>query len=132
MSVTYNESAKVIEIKDGLKTHLFLMKFVMIVTLTNALLNISNAQIPFGFMKALWLVLGMISVVVLHKYIFKKSGSEKIPIDQIKGLSESVFLGRKKYFMALQNGKQRDLLAIKSDAEFTQVRKLFSKNGLPT
>jgi hypothetical protein len=50
MSVTYNESkAKVI--KDGLKTHL-LMKFVMIVTL-QCPLNISNAQIPFGFMKVM-------------------------------------------------------------------------------
>jgi hypothetical protein len=45
-------------------------------------------------MKGLWLVLGMISVVILHKYIFKKSGSEKIPVDQIKG-NESTFLGRK-------------------------------------
>jgi hypothetical protein len=32
--------------------------------------------------------------------------------------------------MVLQNGKQRDLLTIKSDAEFTQIRKLLSKNGL--
>ena len=83
-------------------------------------------------MKILWLVLGMLSVVILHKYIFKKTGSEKIPADQLKGISESVFLGRKKYFIVLQNGKQRDLLAVKSDAELAQVRKLFTKNGLPT
>ena len=130
MSVTYNELTKSVAIKDGLKSHLFLMKFVMVLTLINALLNISNGQIAFGFMKALWLVIGMFSVVILHKYIFKKSGSEKIPADQIKGLSESVFLGRKKYFIILQNGKQRDLLAVKSDAEFVQVRKLFTKNGI--
>lgn len=130
MSVTYNELTKSVAIKDGLKSHLFLMKFVMILTLINALLNISNGQIAFGFMKALWLVIGMFSVVILHKYIFKKSGSEKIPADQIKGLSESVFLGRKKYFIVLQNGKQRDLLSVKSDAEFVQVRKLFTKNGI--
>ncbi len=130
MSVTYNELTKSVAIKDGLKSHLFLMKFVMILTLINALLNISNGQIAFGFMKALWLVIGMFSVVILHKYIFKKSGSEKIPADQIKGLSESVFLGRKKYFIILQNGKQRDLLSVKSDAEFVQVRKLFTKNGI--
>tara|TARA_R110002126_G_scaffold53890_1_gene145951 strand:+ start:521 stop:916 length:396 start_codon:yes stop_codon:yes gene_type:complete len=130
MSVTYNELTKSVAIKDGLKSHLFLMKFVMILTLINALLNISNGQIAFGFMKALWLVIGMFSVVILHKYIFKKSGSEKIPADQIKGLSESVFLGRKKYFIILQNGKQRDLLSVKSDAEFAQVRKLFTKNGI--
>ncbi|MBX9888215.1 MAG: hypothetical protein K2Y30_09815 [Flavobacteriaceae bacterium] len=130
MSVTYNELTKSVAIKDGLKSHLFLMKFVMVLTLINALLNISNGQIAFGFMKALWLVIGMFSVVILHKYIFKKSGSEKIPADQIKGLSESVFLGRKKYFIILQNGKQRDLLSVKSDAEFVQVRKLFTKNGI--
>ena len=132
MSITYNEATKAIEIKDGLKNHLFLMKFLMIVILINALLNISNAQVAFGFMKALWLFIGMFAVVILHKYIFKKSGSETIPADQIKGLSESVFLGRKKYFIVLQNWKQRDLLAVKSDAELAQVRKLFTKNGLPT
>ena len=130
MSVTYNELTKSVAIKDGLKSHLFLMKFVMVLTLINALLNISNGQVAFGFMKALWLVIGMFSVVILHKYIFKKSGSEKIPADQIKGLSESVFLGRKKYFIILQNGKQRDLLSVKSDAELAQVRKLFMKNGI--
>ena len=132
MSVTYNEVAKAIEIKDGLKSHQFLMKFLMIILLINAILNLSNDKIAFGFMKVLWLVLGMFAVVILHKYIFKKTGSEKIPADQIKGLGESVFLGRKKYFIVLQNGKQRDLLAVKSDAEMAQVRKLFTKNGLPT
>ena len=132
MNVTYNEAAKAIEIKDGLKSHQFLMKIMMIILLINAILNLSNDKIAFGFMKVLWLVLGMFAVVILHKYIFKKTGSEKIPADQIKGLSESVFLGRKKYFIVLQNGKQRDLLAVKSDAEMAQVRKLFTKNGLPT
>ncbi|MDG2433545.1 hypothetical protein [Flavobacterium sp.] len=132
MSVTYNEAVKAIEIKDGLKSHQFLMKVLMIILLINAILNLSNDKIAFGFMKVLWLVLGMFAVVILHKYIFKKTGSEKIPADQIKGLSESVFLGRKKYFIVLQNAKQRDLLAVKSDAELAQVRKLFTKNGIPT
>ena len=132
MSFTCNEATKVIEIKDGLKNHLFLMKFLMIVISINALLNISNGLVAFGFMKALWLFIGMVSVVILHKYIFKISGSEKMAYDQIKGLSERVFLGRKKYFIVLQNGKQRDLMGVKSDTEFAQLRKLFTKNGLPT
>jgi hypothetical protein len=102
----------------------------MILALINALLNISNGQVAFGFMKGLWLVLGMISVVILHKYIFKKSGSEKIPIDQIKGINESTFLGRKRYFIVLKNGKHRDLLEVKTDAQFTAVRKLLVKNGI--
>lgn len=130
MNVTYNESTKSIEIKDGLKSHLFAIKFLMIITLINALLNLSNGQIAFGFMKAIWLVLGMVSVVVLHKYIFKKSGIEKIPISQIKGLDQRISFGRKKYFIALQNGKLRDLTEVKSDLDFTKVQKLFTKNGL--
>jgi hypothetical protein len=130
MSVTYNQATKTIDIKDGLKSHLFLMKFMLIVLFINAVLNLSNGQVAFGFMKALWLVLGMVSVVILHNYIFKKSGSDKIPLNRIKGLNESVFLGRKKYFILLQNGKQRDLLAVKSDDEFAKVQKLFAKNGI--
>jgi hypothetical protein len=73
-----------------------------------------------------------VAAVILQKYIFKKTGSKKSfrSLIKLKRLSESVFLGRKKYFIVLQNGKQRDLLAVKSDAEFVQVRKLLRKTEL--
>jgi hypothetical protein len=130
MNINYNESKKSIEIKDGLKNYVFLLNFLMILNLLNALLNLSDVEASFGFMKMIWLVLGVVSIVILYNSIFKKSTREKIPIDQIKGLNQRVFLGRKKYFIELKNGKTRDLLEVKSESEFTKLRTMFTKNGI--
>ncbi|NRS88738.1 hypothetical protein HNQ02_001656 [Flavobacterium sp. 7E] len=131
MNINYNEVDKTIEIKDGLKSHLFLMKLLMIVTLTNSVLNLYDLNTEnFGFVTILWLVLGIVSIIFLYQFIVKRSGSEKIPIDQIKGLNERVFSGRKKYFITLKNGKTRDLLAVKSESDRKQLDKMFKKNGI--
>lgn len=130
MNINYNESKKSIEIKDGLKNYVFLLNFLMILNLLNAILNLSDVEASFGFMKMIWLVLGVVSIVILYNSIFKKSTREKIPIDQIKGLNQRIFLGRKKYFIELKNGKTRDLLEVKSESEFTKLRTMFTKNGI--
>ena len=130
MNINYNESNKSIEIKDGLKNYVFLLNFLMVLNLLNAILNLSDIKASFGFMKIIWLVLGVVSIVILYNSIFKKSTREKIPIDQIKGLNQRIFLGRKKYFIELKNGKTRDLLEVKSESEFTKLRTMFTKNGI--
>ncbi|MEZ7505648.1 hypothetical protein [Flavobacterium sp. Arc2] len=130
MNIKYNESNKSIEIKDGLKNYAFLINFLMVLNLLNAILNLSDVKASFGFMKIIWLVLGVVSIVILYNSIFKKSTREKIPADQIKGLNKRIFLGRKKYFIELKNGKTRDLLEVKSELEFTKLSKMFTKNGI--
>jgi hypothetical protein len=106
MNINYNKSNKSIEIKDALKIISFQLadgvksgecdsKFI-------------RCKASFGFMKIIWLILGTISIVILYNSILK-TGMDKIPIDQIKGLNQRV-LGRKKYFIELKNGKTRDLL----------------------
>ncbi|CAM2849833.1 hypothetical protein [Flavobacterium frigoris] len=130
MNINYNESNKSIEIKDGLKNYVFLLNFLMVLNLLNAILNLSDIKASFGFMKIIWLVLGVVSIVILYNSIFKKSTREKIPIDQIKGLNQRIFLGRKKYFIELKNGKTRDLLEVKSESEFTKLRTMFTKNRI--
>jgi hypothetical protein len=131
MKISYNESDRSIEIRDGLKTHVLLIKVLMYLNLANSLLNLVDISTSnFGFIKLIWIFLGVVSVTVLYKFIFKKSTLENIPIDQIKGLSERIFLGRKKYFLQLQNGKMRDLLEIKTDVEFKELKKMFIKIGI--
>jgi hypothetical protein len=103
----------------------------MFLNLANSLLNLVDLSASnFGFIKLIWIFLGLVSVIVLYKFTLKKSTLQNIPIDQIKGLSESIFLGRKKHFIELQNGKRRDLLEIKTDAEFIELKKMFSKIGI--
>jgi len=131
MKISYSESDRVIEIRDGLKTHVLLIKVLMFLNLANSLLNLVDLSASnFGFIKLIWIFLGMISVIVLYRFTFKKSTMEKIPLDQIKGLSERIFLGRKKYFLELQDGKSRDLLEIRTDAEFKELKKMFTKIGI--
>ncbi|MFT5713496.1 MAG: putative membrane-anchored protein [Flavobacterium sp.] len=131
MNINYNEVDKTIEIKDGLKSHLFLMKFLMIVTLTNSILNLYDINAAnFGLVTVIWLGMGTVSVVFLYNFIFKRSVLEKIPINQIKGLDERVFSGRKKYFLVLENGKNRDLLDVKSEEDRKKLNEMFRKNGI--
>ncbi|SHH06756.1 hypothetical protein SAMN05444372_1142 [Flavobacterium micromati] len=131
MNITYNESDRSIEIRDGLKSYVFLIKFLMFLNLGNSILNLYDlSTVNFGFVKVIWMFLGAVSMIVLYKFIVKKSTLENIPIDQIKGLNERIFLGRKKYFLELSNGKTRDLIEVKTDADFKKLKKLLSKAGI--
>lgn len=131
MKITYNETEKCVEIKDGLKNHFLLMKVLMILNLANSILNLSDVYFNnFKFINLVWAILGTISILVLYKFIVKKTSAEKVPVDQIKGLDERIFMGRKKYFLELKNGKKRDLLEVKSDSEFKDLKKMFKKIGI--
>ena len=131
MKIKYNEADKSIEIKDGLRNNVFLIKFLMILNLANSVLNLSDLNSDnFSFIKIIWAILGLISIMVLYNLIVKKSTSEKVPIDKIKGLKERVFMGRKKYFLELKNGKNRDLLEIRSDSDSKELRKMLTKIGI--
>ena len=95
------------------------------------ILNLSDVRMDnFRFINVVWAILGIISILVLYNFIVKKTAAEKLPVDQIKGLNERTFMGRKKYFIELKNGKKRDLLEVKSESEFKQLRKMFQKNGI--
>ena len=131
MKITYNETEKCVEIKDGLKNHFLLMKVLMILNLANSILNLSDVNINnFRFINSVWAILGTISILVLYKFIVKKTSAEKVAVDQIKGLKERIFMGRKKYFLELKNGKKRDLLEVKSYSEFKILKKMFKKIGI--
>ena len=131
MKITYNEAEKCVEIKDGLKNHFLLMKALMILNLANSILNLSDVRMDnFRFINLVWAILGGISILVLYNFIIKKTAAEKLPIDQIKGLNERSFMGRKKYFIELKNGKRRDLLEVKSESEFKELKRMFIKIGI--
>ena len=131
MKITYNEIEKSVEIEDGLKNHFLLMKALMILNLANSVLNLSDARMDtFRLINVVWAALGIVSILVLYNFIIKKTSTEKLPFDQIKGLNERVFMGRKKYFIELKNGKTRDLVEVKSDSEFKELKKMFTKNGI--
>jgi hypothetical protein len=127
MKFKYNEATASLEIKDGLKSHFLIVRLLLIVTFVNVLLNLSNAQVEFGLMKLIWLLIGMAAAVGLRHYFMKKTGADTIPFNQIVGIKGREVKGIKKYFLELKNGKIRDLIELQSEAEYKELQTLFAK-----
>ncbi|WP_445720678.1 hypothetical protein [Flavobacterium sp.] len=131
MKIKYNETDKSIEIKDGMKTHYFVMKFLMSLNLLNAILNLYDVnKTGFGFIEIVWLILGIASIIILFLFIYKKSTSEKIPVDEIERIKEKSIFGRRRFSIQLKDGKNRDLNEIKTQSEFNEFKKVFSEIGI--
>lgn len=131
MDINYNQKDETIDIKDGLKSQYFMIKALMILNLVNALLNVSYiSEDGIGFMQIIWLILGIVSIVVLYFYFFKKSSQEKIEIKTIERLTEKTVFGSKRLSLKLSNGKSRDLAYLKTSEEISKVKKMLSKIGV--
>lgn len=131
MKIKYNETDKSIEIKDGMKTHYFVMKILMSLNLLNAILNLYDVnKTGFGFIEIVWLILGIASLIILYLFIFKRTTTEKIPITEISGLNEKSILGRSRFSIKLLNGKKRELTELKTQAEFNELKKMFAEIGI--
>lgn len=131
MDINYNQKDKTIDIKDGLKSQYFMIKALMILNLVNAILNVSYiSEDGIGLMQIIWLILGIVSIVVLYFYFFKKSSQEKIEIKTIDRLTEKMVFGSKRLSLKLTNGKSRDLAYLKTSEEIIKVKKMLSKIGI--
>ncbi|QCE42000.1 hypothetical protein [Psychroserpens sp. NJDZ02] len=132
MQINYNEKDKTIDIKDGLKTQYLMIKALMILNLVNAILNASYvSDTGIGLMQIIWIILGIVSIVVLYFYYFKKSSQEIIPINSIEQLTEKTVFGSKRLSLKLTNGKSRDIVYLKTTEQITNVKKMFTKVGVP-
>jgi hypothetical protein len=69
------------------------------------------------------------SVVILHKYILKNQVARRYPSIKSKVSMKALFRSKKIFYIVLKR-KTSGFVAVKSDAEFAQVRKLFTKNGI--
>ena len=60
MKIEYNETEKTVEIKDGLKNQYLILKILMILNLTNALIRIFGKNTTeYGFIEYFWIGLGL-------------------------------------------------------------------------
>jgi hypothetical protein len=130
MKVKYNEIEKSLEIKDRVKTDYFVIKFIMILNLLNAVLRLFKInKTGIGLEEIIWFILGIASLIILYLFIFKKSTLEKIPVDEIDQLNEKSIFGKSRFSIKLINGKRRDLSEIKTQAEFNELKEMFSNFG---
>ena len=131
MKIKYNETEKSIEIKDGIKTHYFVMKIVISLNLIIAILNLYDVKkTGFGFIEIVWLILGVVSILILFLFLVKKSTLEKIPVQRIEGIQEKSVFGRRKFSIQLKDGKNRDLNKIKTQSELDELKKMFAEIGI--
>lgn len=131
MEIKFNDRKNTIEIKDGLKSYYFLLKTLMLIILLNSILNLLDiTKASISYTTVVWAALGSFSVVYLYVLIFKKTTQEEISIDEIQSLKEKSFLGKKKFYIVLNNKKERILNSIKSQEEFNTVKKMFAKIGI--
>jgi hypothetical protein len=130
MKVKYNEIEKSLEIKDRVKTDYFVIKFIMILNLLNAVLRLFKInKTGIGLEEIIWFILGIASLIILYLFIFKKSTLEKIPVDEIDHLNEKSIFGKSRFSIKLINGKRRDLSEIKTQSEFNELKEMFSNFG---
>ena len=133
MKIKFNKITKTIEINDGLKSHYFLIKTLLIITSINAVLNLYDImKTAIGFMEIIWLLLGIFSFIILYSLVFKESTLEKIPLENINSFKEKTLFGKKQYFLELTNGKRRPLKDIKSEKDLKDLRKLLKEAGIKT
>ena len=131
MKIKYNEIEKSIEIKDGLKNQYLILKILMILNLTNALIRIFGKKTTdYGFIEYFWIGLGLISLIVLVMFVFKMSTAEKISIGEISRLEEKTVFGKKRFALELKNGKKRNLGNFKDQFELAKARELFTEIGI--
>ena len=132
MTINYNEADKSIEITDGIKTYSVLMKLSMSLTLLNAILNLYDVykKTGLGFTEIVWIILGIASILILFRLVYKKSTLEKIPIEKIERIKEKSVFGRRRFSIQLKDGKSRDMNEIKTQSEFNELKKMFSAIGI--
>ncbi|MDT0540689.1 hypothetical protein [Croceitalea sp. P059] len=131
MKIEYIETEKTIQIKDGLKNQYLFIKILMILNLTNALIRIFGKNTnEYGFIEYFWIGLGLLSLIILVMFIIKMSTSEKISIEEIKGLEEKTVFGKKRFALKLKNGKKRNLGNFKDQFELVKARELFTEIGI--
>ena len=131
MHLTYNENDQALEIHDDLRTQYLIYKGLLLLILSNALIRIYNRpEEPVSSIQTIWAILGIISILILCFFLFRKSAAEKIELKDIKRLKVYSLFGRKRCVFELKNGKYRKLSTLQSDQDFDHLLHLCARIGI--
>lgn len=134
MSINYNINDKTVEIKDNSKTHYWITNVSLITVIINCVIFpvfiLEKKQMEwFGF---IWIILGVLGIIALIHNLMKTSASDKLELTEINSLQEKQFFGRKKISLKLKNGKSRDLIAVKNEADIKAIKTFFCNLDIET
>jgi hypothetical protein len=108
MKMRFDRDNRTLEVKDDLKMHFMLLRFIFAINIFNALLRMYNNYLSGIQNEPVIIILGVISVIALL-FMRSRSTQEMIPLDEIEFLQEKKILGRNRYSLKLKNGKIRNL-----------------------
>ncbi len=133
MKIEINESERFIKIKDLAKFNYYMLMGILVLVVTNAILNLRNTdENNFDWFAITYLIMGAICFLLLLYNTFKKTAANKINFNKIESLKEKTVFGRKRFSLKLKNGKLRDLYELKSEVEINALKETFNKVGIST
>ncbi len=131
MKIEIDETGKFIKIKDIVRFQYFIQYLLLGMIIANAIIWFIklNQNYP-GWLEIIWIIMGVVGIILLLYLLFKKSAAEKIDIDKIDSLKEKTVFGRKRFYIKLKNGKQRNLYELNSKSQITELKKHLIRSEL--
>lgn len=134
MKLNYNKEENLVQISDTFKTQYWITNVTVIFAIMNCIifpvfiLEKKHME-SFGF---IWIILGIFLAITLIYQIIKISASNKLKLSEIHSVNEKQFFGRKRISLKLENGKSRDLIDVKNEADLRDVKNFFKNIGIAT
>lgn len=118
MKVKFDKESHSLIIKDGLREHFMILKFIFILNLINSGLYLykSYKSDSFSGFDWVWLILGILSIGSLI-FTFTRSTQEIVQNGEISCLFKRNYFGSDRYYLKLKNGKIRNLPFVKTGDE---------------
>ncbi len=135
MQINYIDEENTITINDGIKTQYWLLNFLAVLAITNAIIYpvfISDYKKMSWLVLLFWVLIGISSLVGLLYNLTKKTATAMLKLESISYLNERQIFGKKRYSLKLKNGKQRDLIELKSPIDILEAKRFFKDIGIET
>ncbi|MCL3782120.1 hypothetical protein EMN47_17165 [Prolixibacteraceae bacterium JC049] len=127
MKIQLNEKDKTLEIKDWLRVRYFFIGLLIVLNITNSALYLFYVEkTEMGYLKLIWVTIGVLSIAVFLYLVIRKSFSYKIPLDNIKGVKKKTSFGSRRYVLELNNGKERELMGLNSQQKLEEFLELIN------
>ncbi|MDO6811586.1 hypothetical protein [Tenacibaculum soleae] len=131
MQLEFDKQKELLIIKDDVPLHSRLVLILLSVNVVNmsfqlVSISYSKNEILFIFM----LLLGVISVVAILFYLFKRSWKTTYKLSKIEGVETKKIYGKERIFLKLHNGKKRSFSILKNENEFNSLKNTLTTIGI--
>lgn len=132
MKINYQPETRSLEFKDGLKTQYRLILLLLILNIGNAILNLYNKGWALSGLNLLWTIIGVVAFLGVLFLWLRKDLRHQIPLTDIERLREKTFFGTRRFSLKLRNGKNRDIIGLKTPEEVRSMLEFMQKVGVAT